>query len=147
MKLIQYILLVGCVSLVVSCETRTKKHYSAVEIAQESAKLNTFFEKQFNGFLDRHPIYQTYLGIKKDADKWNDISDAFKIKELELTKKALSWLQDSVHTDALNADATLSYQLFKQQLENDIADDQYKKYEYPVNQMEGMQAAIPAFFN
>ena len=145
MKLLKTILLTISIIILTACKTDAKKTFSAEEITQESKKVNAFFDKQFKENLDRHPMYQTYLGIKKDADKWNDISDEFKSKELVHAKNALAWLQDSVNVNALNADTKLSYQLFKQNLENTIADDEFKLYTYPVEQMHGMQSEIPAF--
>ncbi len=115
------------------------------EIQKESAKVNAFFQQQFQQSLDLHPMYQTYLGMKKDADKWDDMSDAFLDKELALTKKALQWITDSVNVKALDESTKLSYDLFKQGLENTIEDDKYRLYSYPVNQMHGAQAEIPAF--
>jgi uncharacterized protein (DUF885 family) len=118
---------------------------TAEEIKAESAKVNAFFQKQFQQSMDLHPMYQTYLGIKKDADKWDDISDDFLDKELALTKEALQWMTDSVNVNALDKSTKLSYDLFKQGLENTIADDKFRLYTYPVNQMHGAQAEIPAF--
>ncbi|WP_299123688.1 DUF885 family protein [uncultured Tenacibaculum sp.] len=133
-------------TMLVSCKKEEKAEVlSKADIAAESKKVNTFFDKQFKESLDRHPMYQTYLGIKKDADKWNDISDDFAKKELEHAKKALQWMNDSVNVKALDKGAKLSYDLFKQQLENQIADFKYRFHTYPVNQMHGMQAEIPAF--
>ncbi|CAL2082163.1 DUF885 domain-containing protein [Tenacibaculum sp. 190524A05c] len=129
-----------------SCKTSTEEKLpSDEEIKKESAKVNAFFQKQFEQSLDLHPMYQTYLGIKKDADKWDDISDSFLDKELDLTKKALKWITDSVNSKALDVNTKLSYDLFKQNLENTIEDDKYRLYTYPVNQMHGAQAEIPAF--
>lgn len=132
--------------MLVSCKKEKKiEVLSAADITAESKKVNAFFDKQFKENLDRHPMYQTYLGIKKDADKWNDISDDFAKTELEQTKKALSWINDSVNVKVLDKGTKLSYDLFKQQLENQIADFKYRFHTYPVNQMHGMQAEIPAF--
>ena len=36
----------------------------------------------FDAYVDRHPEYQSYLGIKKDYDKWNDISASAEEREL-----------------------------------------------------------------
>ncbi len=121
------------------------KEISPEEIAKESAKVNTFFQKQFKESLDRHPMYQSYLGISKDADKWDDISDAFLDKELLLTKEALQWINDSVDVKRLDKNTKLSFDLFKEGLESSIADDTYRLYSYPVNQMHGAQSEIPAF--
>ena len=122
-----------------------KTPLTAEQIAAESKKVNMFFGKKFQETMDRHPMYQTYLGIKKDADKWEDLTDAFAQKELQLNKEALTWITDSVNVAALDADTKLSYDLFKQTLENDIADFKYRFHDYPVNQMHGMHAEIPAF--
>lgn len=132
-------------ALFISCKSETVKEITSEEITKESAKVNSFFQKQFEESLDRHPMYQSYLGIKKDADKWNDISDSFLDKELALTKEALQWMIDSVNTKALDKGTKLSYDLYKQSLENTIADDAFRLYTYPVNQMHGSQSEIPAF--
>lgn len=147
MKIKTYSVLVLFVgTMLVSCKKEEKAEVlSKADIAAESKKVNAFFDKQFKESLDRHPMYQTYLGIKKDADKWNDISDDFAKKELEYAKKALQWMNDSINVKALDKGAKLSYDLFKQQLENQIADFKYRFHTYPVNQMHGMQAEIPAF--
>ncbi|WP_408040095.1 DUF885 domain-containing protein [Tenacibaculum amylolyticum] len=131
----------------IACKTAPQKatEPTAEEIEKESAKVNAFFQQQFEESMNMHPMYQTYLGINKDADKWDDISDAFLDKELALTKKVLEWLHDSVNVSALDETTKLSYDLFKKSLENTIEDDTYRLYTYPVNQMHGAQAEIPAF--
>jgi len=133
---------------ILSCKTEKKTipiTFSEDEIKQESEKLNTYFQSQFDSYLDRHPMMQSYLGITKNADKWEDISNEFHEKEITIIKDALIWLQDSIKVKALDENSKLSYDLFKQDLENKIADDAYKSYEYPINQMHGMQSEIPAF--
>ncbi|WP_099098873.1 DUF885 domain-containing protein [Tenacibaculum agarivorans] len=130
-----------------ACKTEDSKEVqpSKEDIVKESKKLNDFFQKQFQETLDRTPMYQSYLGIKKDADKWNDLSDDFFDKEIVYTKEALQWLKDSINVNALDEASKLSYDLFKQSMEQKVADDKYRLYTYPVNQMHGMQAEIPAF--
>lgn len=144
MKKIHIIALTISVLLLGACKTSPKPP-SLEDIAKESKKLNAFFQKQFKAYLDRHPMSQTYLGVDKDADKWNDISDSFADEELANTKQALHWLKDSINILYLDDKSKLSYDLFKQNLENKIADDVYRYHTYPVNQMHGMQAEIPAF--
>lgn len=141
------IVVVSGITIFTSCKTELDKgkEISPEEIAKESAKVNTFFQKQFKESLDRHPMYQSYLGISKDADKWDDISDAFLDKELLLTNEALQWINDSVDVKRLDKNTKLSFDLFKEGLESSIADDAYRLYSYPVNQMHGAQSEIPAF--
>ena len=114
-------------------------------IIKESEKVNAFFEEKFQEAVAESPMLQTRLGIKTNYGEWDDISPKAEADELAKTKTALQWIKDSVNVAALDEATMLSYTLFKQRLENEIADEQYRLYDYPVNQMHGMQAEIPAF--
>ncbi len=122
-----------------------KKHYTEAEIKSESKKANTFFEKSFDNMLDRNPMYQTYLGIKTDYDKWDDLSEEFAEQDFEITKKELQYLLDSINYNALDYQTAISYKLFKSDLENEIEGFKYRHYNYPVNQMLGWHTRIPSF--
>ena len=118
---------------------------NTIESSPESDKLNAYLDKKFDEYVERHPEYQTYLGIKKDYDRWDDISPKAQDAELEVNRQSLQWLVDSVSTDLLNEQALLSYTLYKQKLEQRIADHRYRLYNYPLNQMSGKQSGVPAF--
>ncbi len=133
--------------LIVGCSQPTDQvaTYSLDEISAESSKANDFFEKSFQEGLDRSPMYQSYLGIKKDYDKWNDLSEDNQLMELEITKNELQFLLDSINPAALNTQAAISYQLFKEDSENEIADFKYRHHNYPVNQMFGPHTQVASF--
>ncbi|OUW78356.1 MAG: DUF885 domain-containing protein [bacterium TMED217] len=116
-----------------------------IEPSPESDKLNAYLDKKFDEYVDRHPEYQTYLGIKKNYDRWDDISPRVQEAELKVSRRSLQWLLDSINTDLLNEQALLSYTLYKQKLEQQIADHRYRLYNYPLNQMSGKQSGVPAF--
>ena len=116
-----------------------------IKPSPESDKLNAYLDKKFDEYVERHPEYQAYLGIKKDYDMWDDISPRAQDAELEVARQSLQWLVDSVSTDLLNVQALLSYTLYKQKLEQRIADHRYRLYNYPLNQMSGKQSGVPAF--
>ena len=116
-----------------------------IEQSPESDKLNAYLDKKFDEYVDRHPEYQTYLGIKKNYDRWDDISPRAQEAELKVSRRSLKWLLDSISTDLLNEQALLSYTLYKQKLEQQIADHRYRLYNYPLNQMSGKQSGVPAF--
>jgi uncharacterized protein (DUF885 family) len=109
----------------------------------ESAKANAFFDQYFMDAAALSPMALTHLGIKQDYDKWDQLTDEQSDKELALTKKALADLAQFDVTK-LDTQTTLSYQLFKQQLEQDIANDKWRYYNYPVNQMFGMHSGVPS---
>ena len=134
------------VTLFVSCKKEKNiKVYTEVEILGESKKVNDFFQKSFDYQVNLSPEFQTRQGIKKDYGKLNDNSPEAGERDLEIDKKELAWLTDSVNVDALSKDALLSYKLFKQRKENSIANYKYRLHNYPVNQMGGAHSGKPAF--
>ncbi len=143
--ILKTVLFLSVMSVMVSCKKETKKVYTEAEIAAESKKVNDFFQKSFDGLVNRYPEFQTRLGIKKDYGKLNDNSPTASERDLEINKEELLWLTDSVNVAALSKDALLSYKLFKQSVENSIKDYQYRLHNYPVNQMFGAQSGKPAF--
>ncbi|NMM50703.1 DUF885 domain-containing protein [Marinigracilibium pacificum] len=134
--------------IVISCNNESNEQelvsYSEEEIKKESEKANHFFDSVFDASVNRSPIYQSYLGIKKDYDKWDDISDEQTQKELEITKKELQYLLDNINPDALDKQTGISYKLFKESAENEIEDFKWRFHNYPVNQMFGLHSQVPA---
>ena len=76
-----------------------------IKPSPESDKLNAYLDKKFDEYVERHPEYQAYMGIKKDYDMWDDISPRALDAELEVARQSLQWLVDSVSTDLLNVQA------------------------------------------
>jgi uncharacterized protein (DUF885 family) len=124
---------------------KEQKTYSAEAIAAESKKANDFFDRVFDEAVDRSPMRQTMLGIKKDYGKWNDISDENTRKELEITKAALDSLHATIDKEALDEQTRISYALFEENCKESIEMFKWRFHDYPVNQMGGMHAEIPAF--
>ena len=107
----------------------------------ESEKANQLFEDIFMENVMRSPMYQSYLGIKDDQDKWDDISDEQAKEDLALTKKHLEQVK-AIDESKLNEQTKISWMLMKQSLENDIADFKWRHHNYPVNQMFGMHSQV-----
>lgn len=110
----------------------------------ESEKANALFEAIFMENVQASPISQTYLGIKTDYDKWDEMSDAATDANLARTKKHLAQL-NMLNVDKLDRQTKLSYQLLTQKLEQEIKDDQWRYHSYPVNQMYGGHSQIASF--
>ena len=128
-----------------ACKKDTNQPVSAEGSRQESKQLNAFFEREFQKDLDESPMLQTQLGIKKDYGSWDDFSHLKYAEDLKKAKKRLAFLKDSINEEALDEDAALSYRLYRQRLENEIEDYRFRFYDYPVNQMHGIHAELPAF--
>lgn len=108
------------------------------------AKARALFELFFEESVSLNPMWQTYLGRKTNYDKWNDISPQQDELYLQLNKDQLARLK-KLDKHSLNPDNQLSYELQKFELEKDIAGYQWRDHNYPVNQMFGLHAGIPAF--
>ncbi len=107
----------------------------------ESEKANQLFDDIFMENVMRSPMYQSYLGIKDDQDKWDDISDARALEDLELQKQQLEQVR-ALDASKLDDQTALSLMLITQQLENGIADSKWRFHNYPVNQMFGLHSSV-----
>ena len=94
-------LLLGFVVIFLSCEER-EKEYSEEEIAEISAEVNDFFQKEFQKDVEDSPMLATRLGDKTDYDKWDDLSHLKYAEDLKKAKKRLEYLE-KVDSDALDA--------------------------------------------
>ena len=92
-----------------SVDTQAISATDTVEVAQsESEKANELFEKIFTDGVMRSPMFQSYLGITTDQDKWDDLSEANSLKELEISKQNLTLVNkiDAVSYTHLRAHET-----------------------------------------
>lgn len=123
--------------------TSSNVEVTAKQMKAESEKANKMFEDMFMEGVMRSPVHQTYLAIKKDYGKWDDISEARAAQNLELTKVNLEKLQQ-IDANKLDSQTKLSYQLMKQQLQDKVSDYQWRFHHYPVNQMFGLHSMVPS---
>lgn len=117
---------------------------TSVAAQSESEKANALFETIFMENIMASPIAQTYMGIKQDYDKWDDIGDEADARELARTKKQLAEV-NQLDASKLDPQTRLSLTLLTQNLNNDIKDYQWRYHNYPVNQMHGGHSMIASF--
>jgi uncharacterized protein (DUF885 family) len=118
---------------------------SAEDIAAESARLNEWFDQKFAETVTRSPITQTYLGIKDNYGEWDDVSDANALKELEIQRADVAEMESSFDPDLLDHQAKISWRIAKMNLKQAEEDYKYLHHGYVFDQMNGVQAEIPAF--
>jgi uncharacterized protein (DUF885 family) len=126
---IKSILLLLSVVAMVSCkEDASDKDISDSEIKKSSAKLNAYFDAEFEKDVADSPMMQTMLGRKTDYGKWDDFSTQKYTDDLEKAKKRLEYLEKNVDQVSLDKSTQLSYRLAKQGLKEEIADYDYRFY-------------------
>ncbi len=111
----------------------------------ESELLNAFFEDVFMEQAKRSPISMTYLGMKQDYDKWDDVSDARAVADFELLKTRVAEMNTRFDYDKLDDNAKLSFDLFNYRFLQQSKAFPWRHYGYTFNQMFGQQSSIPAF--
>lgn len=128
-----------------SCKNKEEAQYTQAEITEASASLNSWFDTKFDEDVAQSPQWQTSLGLKTNYGKWDDISSDQMAEDLKQAKARLDYLESEVDLAALDSVTQISYKLYKLNLENEIEDYEYRFYNYPVNQMFGLHASVPAF--
>ncbi|MBI2511677.1 MAG: DUF885 domain-containing protein [Opitutae bacterium] len=114
-------------------------------VAAESAKANAFFERVFDENVARSPMTETQLGLKKDYDKWDDLSEQKALEDFSLTVQQLAELKRSINFEALDDQTKVSYRLFARQTEEAIEGWRWRYHNYPLEQMGGLHSQVPAF--
>jgi len=129
-----------------SCKNEpANQKVSADETSSESKRLNVFLDKVFDEAVDRDPMRQSYLGIKKDYDKWPDISDERSQKEQEIAIAELDSLKKNFDFNKLDEQSKISYKLFEYNSNQQIKNFKFRFDDYPTNQMDGWHSNLPAF--
>jgi len=124
-------------------ETKAQDSSQAVASPEvsESEKVSAFFDRVFEESVARSPESLTYLGRKNRGDEWDDLSEAYANESMEITKKQLVELK-AFDRSKLDEPTALSYDLLVQSMENEIADNKWRLYNYPVNQMFGRHSGV-----
>ena len=113
--------------------------------AGETAKANAWFDQKFDEGVDRSPMAQGYLGLKKDTDKWDDFSEQKRLEDFVLTVQQLAELKRTIRYERLDEQAQMSYRLFVAQAEQAIEGCKWRDHAYLFTQMGGMHTDAPAF--
>jgi uncharacterized protein (DUF885 family) len=117
--------------------------FTSDQIAAESAKANALLDHAFQDLVDRSPMRQAFLGIKKDEDKWDDRSDAHAVEDLAHQLGFLADLKRTVNYDALDRETKLSYRLFDYETERAARDFQFRFDDYIIGETGGPLTGVP----
>jgi len=111
------------------------------EVASESEKANAMYERFFEAWVARSPEWMSFLGRKDRAGEWNNLTEEYANEGLEISKQQLAELK-TVDRAKLDEPTALSYDLLVQALEEQIEDNRWRLYNYPVNQMFGTHSSV-----
>lgn len=141
------ITMTGCTEAPSGVQTTTSSsttETTAGAVQTESQRLAIFFQESFDEDVSSSPIWQSYLGIKDDYDKWDDVSDAATQAEIDKITARLAQSK-TFDTNQLSAQEQLSLQIFQQDIERQLANDEFRHHVYIMHQFRAAHTFIPSF--
>ena len=110
-----------------------------------TARLNGWLESRYDFWLARSPMQQSFLGLKTDLDKWDDIGEIRAHDDVERIEHELTDLRDNFRPAALTDEGRLNFRLYVARDEALLDDFAWRQHAYPLNQVNGWQQRIPSF--
>ena len=123
--------------------TKAEASYSAGDIAEETKRLNAWFEEQFETELAFSPIQQTFLGRKTNYGKIDDLSVAAQKEQLNWKRASVAEMKKNFDYDKLSDDGKVSWDIWVQQLDSAEAADKFRTNGYVFEQMRAVHTFGP----
>ena len=82
---------------------------NAADIATESKRANEFFDKCWDETVARHPVDESFYGIKMHYDQLEDLSDEKAAADLKALQDQLATLHRDFKLESLDGPTQLSY--------------------------------------
>lgn len=118
---------------------------SAADITAETARLNQWFEKEYEEQLQFSPIQLTFQGRKDLYGQLDDFSEKALRDQVAWQKASVEEMEKSFDYAKLDDEAKLSYDLWKLQYENARDGLPFLVDGYTFDQMNGAQNFLPTF--
>lgn len=113
-------------------------------IAEETARLNNWFDQQYAEQLDFSPQTKTRLGDKSDYDLLNDYTEAEMDAQLNWRRQSVATLRSDFDYQRLSEDGKLSYDMWVYSLERAEASVPFRRHGYIFGR-GGPHASLPNF--
>lgn len=126
-----------------SNQAPTMEAVSADIVTAETARLNEWFEGQFETELSFSPITLTFLGRKTDNDKLDDFSAEAQEEQLAWKRASVAEMKANFDYEKLSDDAKTSYDIWAQQLASAEAANEFRTNGYIFEQMSATHAFFP----
>ena len=115
------------------------------EATSEAARLNAWFETQYEEQLKFSPVALTFLGRKELYDQLDDLSEAGVRKQADWLQASVKAMEAGFDYDKLDPETQLSWELWRKQADDARSALEFRQHEYPFDQMNGIQNFAPTF--
>ena len=111
----------------------------------ETARINEWFEQQYEKELSYSPISLTIQGRKERYAEIDDFSDAAADAQLEWKHQSVAQMKAQFNYELLDDEAKTSWDLWDNQYQNDLRGKSFRRQEYVFHQMGGIHTFLPTF--
>lgn len=122
---------------------QTQTTATMAEREAESARLNTWFEVQYETELGFSPIQQTFLGRENDNDKIDSFTVAAQEEQLNWKRASVAEMKAMFDYNKLTDDAKTSYDIWAYQLAAAEKAFKYRTNGYTFDQMSAVHTFFP----
>ncbi|WP_235898695.1 DUF885 domain-containing protein [Parahaliea maris] len=109
--------------------------------AEASAAFRAFLDENYAVDMARHPYTASYRGIKTNNDKWNPASEAYYEEDRGILEARLEQIAQFDRA-ALPPSEQLSYDLYKLDLQRQIASDDFRHHKFIIHQFRGPHTQV-----
>lgn len=113
-------------------------------VAEETARLNAWFDEQYAEQLEFSPQTKTRLGDKTDYDQLNDYTLAAADEQLQWRRNSVATMESEFDYDLLSEDGKLSYDMWRYSLDRAEASVPFQQHGYIFGR-GGPHAGLPNF--
>jgi uncharacterized protein (DUF885 family) len=146
-KSIIWIVVLMCVTACSKQEAEAPEPIAAATPQSESERLNAWFEERYEEQMQFSPAQLTFIGRKDRYDELDDASEQAEDLQLEWQRQTVETMEREFDYAALTPDAQISYDIWKYQYEEALADREFRGNSYLFTQFFGPQAFIPTFMS
>ncbi|QIB64819.1 DUF885 domain-containing protein [Kineobactrum salinum] len=108
-----------------------------------TAEFRTFLAENYAVDMAREPLTASYRGIKTNQDQWNSYSESHLQETREINEARLQQLAE-FDRDALAPSDRLSWDLYKLDLERQLARDEFRHHLFVIQQFRGPHTMAPS---
>ena len=117
----------------------------AAAAQSEDARLAAFFEQAFQERIALSPQTMTALGIKRDYDRLDEVTDAAAERGLALAERQLAQLNDQFNPQALSDESRMSWRLFEYGVEQARLSNRWRDWGYQFAANGNPTTGLPVF--
>ena len=109
---------------------------------KSSDEFHKILQDDWENTLKEYPLFATYYGDHRFNDKLGDVSLAGENRRIEQNNMILKRLNE-IDRGTLSESDQLNYDLFRNQLENSLAESAFKNFLMPITNRGGFHVSFP----